>query len=357
MYMRILLINAPTSFVRELSSRDHDLLIAEREVAHLEAQLRNPRCQFLQLKGRKKIDITATRSLRRAILQFRPELIHAFLPSSLAQALIACIGLRVRPKIISFRGITRAPKKFDPSDWITYLSPNVSLHACESEAVKQAMMQGGIPERKCVVIYNCLPETKFISNRDELRYQFGIPVDAFVVGSAACMRPIKGFDILLKAAAELATLPNISFLLLGELKDAKAAQLAKDSRLSQCLKLAGYVDDAHRMMGVFDVFVMPSRREGLCRALLEAMDQSVCPVVSDAGGMKEMVRHGQDGLVFPTENSAALRDSLVRLFDNRDLIDRFGKSAQNRVHEICSPASFTNRLEDIYLQLCGQSQS
>jgi len=123
-------------------------------------------------------------------------------------------------------------------------------------------------------------------------------------------------------------------------------------RLQARLKMPGHIHDAQRLMRVFDLFVMPSRREGLCRALLEAMDQAICPIVSDAGGMKEMVRHGKDGIVFPTENVAALRDAITQLHGDRETLAKFGSSAQTRVREICSPHQFAGRLEAMYKRLC-----
>jgi glycosyltransferase involved in cell wall biosynthesis len=349
--MRLLLINAPHGFVREMSRRDHDLLIADGEVSHIEAELKHPRCEFLQFRGSKKIDSAAIRLLRQTVHRFKPDLIHAFLPASLAQSVIGCIGLKPRPIIMSFRGITRVPSPFDPADWITYLSPRIAIHACESEAVKQAMTRGRVPNEKCEVIYNCVVPALSLEKRADLRQRFDIPADAFVVGTAACIRPVKGIDILMRAAAECAALPKIHFLVFGEQKDPHVAELARDNRLRNRVILTGHLNDAQRLMPIFDVFVMPSRREGLCRALLEAMDQSICPLVSDAGGMKEMVRHGVDGLVFPSEDFSALRDSIIQLHGDRNSIASYGASAQARVRQICSPENFANRLEAIYERL------
>ncbi|MEQ1826038.1 MAG: glycosyltransferase family 4 protein, partial [Pirellula sp.] len=152
--------------------------------------------------------------------------------------------------------------------------------------------------------------------------------------------------------AQCADLPQIYFLILGEQKDPLVTQLATDSRLVGRLKMAGHVHDAQRFMKVFDLFVMPSRREGLCRALLEAMDQAVCPVVSDAGGMKEMVRHELDGMVFPTENESLLLAAIRQLYHDRTTLAKYGSSAQERVRAMCSPANFANRLEAMYMRLC-----
>ncbi|MEQ1827241.1 MAG: glycosyltransferase, partial [Pirellula sp.] len=195
-----MLINAPAGFVGEMSQRGHPLMVADATVAHLESQNQNPNCRFTKLWGRRKINVTAIRQMRRTIREFEPDLIHAFLPSSLAQAVVGSLGVRKRPKVVSFRGITRVPRRLDPAEWITYLSPRVAMHACESQAVMQAMKQGGIREERCTVTYNCVTPVSSPFSRKEVLEKFEIPADAFVVGTAACVRPVKGIDLFMRAA-------------------------------------------------------------------------------------------------------------------------------------------------------------
>jgi glycosyltransferase involved in cell wall biosynthesis len=89
---------------------------------------------------------------------------------------------------------------------------------------------------------------------------------------------------------------------------------------------------------------MPSRHEGLCRALLEAMAAGTCPVVSDAGGMKEMVRAGRDGLVVPRENVPALADAIRLLHADRGRLAACAASARQRMADVCTPQAFADRV-------------
>lgn len=351
--MRIFLINAPVGFVGEMSRRGHELMVADSSIGHLQSQVRSENCRFQQLWGRRKINFRAIQQMRRTIKEFEPDLVHAFLPSSLAQAIFGSLGMKKKPKLVSFRGITRIPSWFDPAEWITYLSPRVSMHACESNAVLQAMNRGGIHRDRCTVTYNCIAPIVDGMSRDEARAYFGIPSDAFVVGCVACMRPVKGIDLLLHAASDIMDVPSVRYLLLGEKKDPVVAKLANDERVRDKLIMPGHLDNAPRYMKAFDVFVMPSRREGLCRALLEAMNQGICPIVSDAGGMKEIVRHQTDGLVFPVEDWRSLGQSVQSMYEDPSRRKQYGESAQSRVKEVCSPEKFADRLEAAYQQLCG----
>ncbi len=349
--MKLLLLDPPLGLARELHMREHSLVVTSHWHSPTLQALSGPSFSFVQLNGRKKLSPVAIQQLRKIIRDFQPELLHAFMPNSLAQALFGCWRQKHKPVVVSFRGITRKPTRWDPGDWITYLSPRVTFHACESIAVMQAMLEGGIQQQQCRVVYNCTESVHAAGGAAEIRQRYGIPTDAFVVGTVACIRPVKGIDYLVKAAAECASLTNAHLMLVGECKDKLVEQLVLDPRLRNRLTMTGHLDNAQQVMQAFDLFVMPSRREGLCRALLEAMDQGICPIVSDAGGMKEMVRHGFEGEVVTSGNVEALQDAIVRLHDNPGLRTTYGEAARLRVREICSPASFTDRLEDLYHKL------
>lgn len=349
--MKLLLANAPVGLMRELVQRGHELLIANGS-PYSEEFREFSSSSLVLLKGKKKVNLRAIRAMRTAIREFQPDIVHAFMPASLSQAILGSAGLRNRPKIVSFRGITRVPSRWDPSEWISYHSSAVNAHACESIAVMEAMVEGGVPESKCHVVYNCVtpwpPSNDDAARRAEIRDRYEIPHDAFVVGTVAGMRPVKGIDLLLLAAMDCVTTPNVYFLIVGEIQDPVVARLSEDSRLKERLRMVGYVDHAPKLVNAMDLFIMPSRKEGLCRALLEAMEQGVCPAVSDAGGMKEMVRDRVDGIVFPKENSQAIVDVIHQFHGDREALQRYGQSAQQRVRQMCYPSVFADRMEAIY---------
>src|SRR5690606_13570116 len=166
---------------------------------------------------------------------------------------------------------------------------------CESDAVRAAMVRGGIPSDQCETIYNGVPIDELTSDAAAARRAFDIPDGALAFGTVAAIRPIQGIDLLLEAAIECAELGNVYWILIGPVRDRKVARLARHPAIAERVRLLGFRRDAALLASGLDLFVMPSRSEGLCRALLEAMAQRVCPVVSDAGGMKEVVRHGIEG--------------------------------------------------------------
>jgi glycosyltransferase involved in cell wall biosynthesis len=137
-------------------------------------------------------------------------------------------------------------------------------------------------------------------------------------------------------------------LLIGKVADPVIDRLAADPRVRDRVRLVGHRADAAALVSGADLFVMPSRAEALCQALLEAMHQGVCPVVSDVGGMKEVVRHGQDGLVVPQEDPQALAEAIRQLHANRSLANAFAASARQRVAETFTPQKMAERTFALY---------
>ncbi|MCO6045447.1 glycosyltransferase family 4 protein [Aeoliella sp. ICT_H6.2] len=311
----------------------------------------------LPYKRKGKIHWEPICQVREAIRQARPDVIHAFYPRPLAHAVLATQSLGRRVPIVSFRGVTSQIKRWSPDQWITYLSPRVTAHACESGAVRDSLVAAGVPSERCHVVYNCLGGVGTVPlSRDLARRELDLADDALVVKMVANMRPVKGADVLLKAAMECSDLPNIKFVLMGRVLDSKIEQLASDPRLQGRVNLTGFQPRAARLLAAADVFVMPSRAEALCVAVLEAMTAGVCPVVSDAGGLKEAVRAGQDGIVFPNGDVGALAEVLRLLHADRTLLARYGASAQDRALRQFSSDAVAARLLQIYQQMCGGRQ-
>jgi len=344
--MRLLMINAPPELARELQRLSADingleLMIADRNDP-LVPGIGN--AHFFPFTSVAKVDLSAIAKLRKLLHSFRPEVVHSFVPRALAQTVLASTCMRNPPKILSFYGITRVPLWGDPGNWITYLSPKIAHHTCESNAVKLALIAGGIKESKCEVIYNCVAESTAPKDRSELLSELKIATDRFVIGTVATIRPVKGIDLLLEALLRCSDLNNIIVVLIGPIQDPKVERLCEDPRLRDRIRVLGYIPEATSWMPCMDVFVMPSRSEGLCRALLEAMHQGICPVVSDAGGMKELVRNTTDGIVFPSEDSLALATAIRRLHGSKTLVQQYGNSARHRVAALCGARVVAERV-------------
>lgn len=352
--MRLLLLHAPAPIVREFCRRDIELVSCNSSNSfNTHDQLPEsfaPLQRTINIYGRKKICRQAIRSVSEIVDSFRPDLIHAFLPDSLAWALFATWNKKSAPKIVSFRGITRVPNRWDPSDWISYLSRRVAMHACESQAVREAMLQAGIPAEKCSVTYNTMWDFQSPKSPEDWRSDWGIGSEEILIGCVGTIRKIKGTDLLIQAVENLPSHLPWKLVVIGSIVDKTIAQLIESSPVRNRIITTGELKHAVSAMHAMDLFVMPSRSEGLGRALIEACSVGICPLVSDAGGMKELVRNQIDGWVFPRGNVIQLTEALNQLISNKSMRMNFALSAKKHVTELCCAANVTDRLLAIYNQ-------
>jgi glycosyltransferase involved in cell wall biosynthesis len=161
----------------------------------------------------------------------------------------------------------------------------------------------------------------------------------------------KGADVLIEAL-ELALLrePRLRITLAGpgELPAESSAFVAEQP----AIEWAGWLGPAEKdaLLRVAEVFVMPSRSEGLPMALLEAMAYGTATVATEVGGIPEVVDSGVDGLLVPPENPEALAGALCELAADAELRERLSAGARRRV-ETLDAVEVADRLDALYASL------
>jgi glycosyltransferase involved in cell wall biosynthesis len=162
--------------------------------------------------------------------------------------------------------------------------------------------------------------------------QFGIPDDAFVIGCTAAYRPRKGVEYLVDALAMLPPDIPAHLLLIGRMDHRKLTRKIKASGVAERIHRIGHRSDAPAVTAACDVFSLPStKREGLARAIIEAMAYRVPPVVTDCGGSPELVVDGECGYVVPIKDARALAEAFEKLYRDPDLRRRMGEAARDRI--------------------------
>jgi len=296
------------------------------------------RAQPLVLRGR--YDRSAIRAIRERA-KAGVDVIHCLRNNRpLANTRAALIGLgKTHPvNLVAYRGTMGNLSRFDPASRATYLSRRVDRLVCVSEGVRQYLLGMGVPDDKAVTIHKGHIPAWYCDEPPLPRAELGIPVDAFVVGLVANMRPLKGTDLLIEAVDQLKTARRVDLVLVGDVRDDKLRQIL-DARSQPetdaggvFIHELGFRSDATRIAGMLDLIAMPSRRrEGLPRSVIEAMAQGVPAVVSDVGGLPELVRDGVDGLVVPANEVAGLAAAIQRLHDDNSFRAQCAASAGSRI--------------------------
>ncbi len=145
------------------------------------------------------------------------------------------------------------------------------------------------------------------TRRGELRAELGLGAVP-LIGIVARLAPVKAHNVFLRAAAALRErMPDVHFVVVGdgELR-ASLEALASDLGLGGCLTFLGWRSDVERVYADLDLVVLSSRNEGSPIALIEAMASGRNVVATAAGGVPDVVRHGETGLLVNPDNPAAL---------------------------------------------------
>jgi glycosyltransferase involved in cell wall biosynthesis len=290
------------------------------------------RITSLELKNR--IDLSSILSLRKILKAGNFDIVHSFSSRALSNSLLASIGLKV--KHVAYRGTSGHLSRFDPAAWLSYLNPKVAKIICVSNAVKEYLRTCAIPERRLVTIYKGHDPSWYHAVPRQQLAEFNIPKDAIVIGCSANMRRVKGVDVLINAFEQL-NIAATHLLLVGEIRDNSISKLHRASPVKDRIHLSGYRSDAAALMGACDIFVMPSReREGLPKAVIEAMSLGVATIVSKVGGMPEIVENMQSGLVVEPDNVTALSAAIGLLVSDPGLRARLAHTGFEHVRKMFS---------------------
>jgi glycosyltransferase involved in cell wall biosynthesis len=147
------------------------------------------------------------------------------------------------------------------------------------------------------------------------------------------------------------SLPNARFVIVGQGPlERELRTTAHDLGLDDAVIFTGFRDDVGRIVSDFDLFVLPSLHEGLSLALIEAMLLGKPAIVTNVGGLPEVVRDGEEGFLVPSADPEALAHQIISLVGDRTLLESFGRRARKRA-EVFQIGSAIARIESVYGEL------
>lgn len=224
-----------------------------------------------------------------------------------------------------------------------------AAYACAHRIVANAdagaarLRSEGVPARRIAVIPNGLDLDRVIAAQPRTPRRR--------VAMVANLRPEKGHDVLIEAAAQLLRrFPDAHFDLIGDgTERQRLEQQTRDRGLAHAFTFAGHCEDVAARLAQADVFVLPSRSEAFPNAVLEAMAAGVPVVASAVGGILEVVADGETGLLVPPGDPASLAARIARLFADEALAARLASNGRARVHERYSFHRMVAAVESLYI--------
>lgn len=285
--------------------------------------------------------------LARVVREHRIDIIHTHLTRAAYYGLL--LGLLTRKPVVSTVHVFTS----DPAyRWLSRLgNPLIAV----SEAVRQWLIEYGVPASEVQTVYNA---TDFVSLNGananaplEVRSEFGLPSTSKIIGVFAKVTPIKGQDLLLEALPQvLHSHPDVYVLFVGSIEGdfaRRTQQRAKELGIYRHVVFTGLRADVARLMQAVDVVTLPSRSETFGLAVLEAMALGKPVVATRVGGLPELVRDGETGILVDF-TAASLAHALNELLTSAELRQRLGQAARAIACQHYTPERMVRHIEAVY---------
>jgi len=175
----------------------------------------------------------------------------------------------------------------------------------------------------------------------------GLDPDDLAVLALGRLSPEKGQDVLLEAFSRLPADEHRHLLLAGD-GALRPVLERRAAALGERVRLLGWRDDPWALLGAADVFVLPSRREGLPIALLEALAVGLPVVATHVGAVGEVLAGGACGHLVEPDDAAALAAALAEVLGDGKVRARLGEAGRTRVDAAYDVAGQTRALEALY---------
>jgi len=227
---------------------------------------------------------------------------------------------------------------------------------------EQAKKMGIKPKKEILTIYNGIDTNnlKFLDREEARKEILGGSVSGWqLIGVIANLYPAKGLEYLIEAASIIRNrFVSIKFIVIGEgMERLKLKELIKKYNLEGSFFLVGAVSDAYKYLKAFDIFVLPSVKEGFPWVILEAMAAGVPIVATKVGAIPEILENssirqladsGQAALLVEPRSAKELSQAIFELLEDYSFRTRIAENAKKVVEEKFSLEKMVGEIEKLF---------
>lgn len=272
-------------------------------------------------------------------------LMYCFLPAKLAGVKIIYTE-HAKQSILRVRSVGIAARR---------LPGYVAKTICVSENLQTFFQDSLGVGRKCLqVIHNGIDASRFRNDSQP----FPEKAAHITIGCVARLTEAKDHANLLTAFSRvIAVRTGVRLRLVGdgELRAAIETQIAALG-IGDSVDMMGGRDDIPEQLSQMDIFVLSSKREGFPVAILEAMAAGRSVVATSVGGVREVITHGENGLIVPPENTDALTEALLYLIDHPQEARSMAQKGQKLVSEKFNTASMIASYCKLFEETAGMKR-
>lgn len=296
--------------------------------------------------------------IRRLYRSVRPDIINHVALKPVILGMLAAVGLGMAKVNI----ITGLGSGFIGRDWKGRILKSVLVAALRMllNSKRTVSVVQNSDDRETLIAIGINPETVNlilgsgidIDNTEPLAE----PSGPITVGITSRMLDDKGIRPLVTAQSKLqARGLDIRLLLAGEPDPTNRSTLSEAEMKAFAampgIEWLGHIDDVKTVWERAHIAALPSRREGLPKSLLEAAAFGRPIIATNVPGCREVARHGENALLVPVDDAAALAHAIETLANDRELRARFGANGRRAVENCFSSAAIGSQIVEIYTKL------
>ena len=308
-------------------------------------------------------DLAAVLRLSRLLRGLRPDVVHSRNWGAFDSVVAARLA-GLRTVVHGEHGREASdPQGLDPrrNRLRKVLSPLVSRFVTVSLDLRSWLITAvRIPAHKVVTIHNGVDITRFCpADSAEARDALGLPIAATVIGTIGRLDPVKdqaGLIAAFSGLAESGASPILAIVGEGPSRPALENEI-RQRGLSDRVRLLGERRDVPAVLRAFDVFVLPSRAEGMSNTILEAMATGLPVIATDVGGNPELVEPDVTGRLVPAGDPPSLEVALRAYVTDPYLRSLQGKAGRERVLQHFSLDRMAQAHGGLYTSLCRTKQA
>ncbi len=344
---------------RGLIERGHTSLVVCRPGSACEQRAKSLGLDVHALAIRGDLDIFAGRRLGKLANAIGADIVHAHTSRAHLASVWAKRFSRRPLRCVVHRRVDFSIHKLPFRLSLLKYRRGVDRYIAVTAAVKDVMISDGIDAQNISVIHSGTEISRFdgIMHDPGMRVELGIPENARVVGNVGFLVDHKDHENLLDAAVDvLKEFPNAFFVVIGEGElrkqiEAKAAALGIAGRIN----LAGFRKDVPSCLQEFELFCLSSWGEGIGGVVLEAMAARLPVVTTSAGGLAEVVRNGENGLIVPTRNPQELAAGICHMLGNAEDARRMALAGRETVEREFTVDGMVEKTIALYNELLSEN--
>ena len=313
-------------------------------------------------------DLRSTAALARFFRQHKFDVVHTHTPKAGLIGPIAARLARVPRVVHTIHGLLFHDRMTRLRQTIFWVPEKITATFCDRllsqsrEDVERAVRSRLCSRKKIGYLGNGIDIVRFapqvISERTERLREVGLQASDFVVGSVGRLVKEKGFMELFAAAEGLtARYPQLKFVVIGpretDQNDALNNDYMDDLQRRGVVRFVNWCEDLRSWYAAMDIFVLPSYREGVPRACMEAAAMMRPVVASDIRGCREVVLDGDTGLLVPPQDVPRLMEAIEMLHNEHNRAAQMGERGRHHIVKNFNDKDVCSRLCEFYAQLCG----